>query len=86
MYARLPFDDAETVRANREGILRRLGGDDKAADKAAVERWSQETDDLETARAFTLLTCSSKSRTMRVPAPPFRSVRCTDLFSAAYLG
>lgn len=35
MYARLPFDDAETVRSNREGILRRLNGDDKAA----LERW-----------------------------------------------
>ncbi len=35
MYARLPFDDAETVRSNREGILRRLNGDDTAA----LERW-----------------------------------------------
>ena len=35
MYVRLPFDDPETVRSHREGILRRLDGDDKAA----VERW-----------------------------------------------
>lgn len=35
MYERLPFDDPETVRNNRAGVLRRLDGDDKAA----VERW-----------------------------------------------
>lgn len=35
MYGRMPFDDAATVRGHREGILRRLSGDDKAT----VERW-----------------------------------------------
>ena len=35
MYGRMPFDDAETVRGHREGILRRLQGDDKVI----VERW-----------------------------------------------
>ena len=35
MYERMPFDDAETVRGHREGILRRLDGDDKAT----LERW-----------------------------------------------
>jgi len=35
MYERLPFDDPETVRNNREGVLRRLKGDDKAV----LERW-----------------------------------------------
>ena len=35
MYERMPFDDAETVRGHREGILRRLNGDDKAT----LERW-----------------------------------------------
>jgi hypothetical protein len=35
MYDKLPFDDAATVRGHREGILRRLKGDDHAA----VARW-----------------------------------------------
>jgi hypothetical protein len=35
MYERMPFDDVETVRGHREGILRRLQGDDRAS----VERW-----------------------------------------------
>lgn len=35
MYERMPFDDPETVRGHREGILRRLDGDDKAT----LERW-----------------------------------------------
>ena len=35
MYAKLPFDDAATVRGHRAGILRRLKGDDLAA----VTRW-----------------------------------------------
>jgi mono/diheme cytochrome c family protein len=35
MYAKLPFDDPATVRGHREGILRRLKGDDHAT----VARW-----------------------------------------------
>lgn len=35
MYARLPFDDAQTVSTNSTAILRRLKGDDRAA----LERW-----------------------------------------------
>lgn len=35
MYARLPFDDAHTVRTNSPAILRRLKGDDRVA----LERW-----------------------------------------------
>jgi len=35
MYERLPFDRAETIASHREGVLRRLKGDDRAA----VERW-----------------------------------------------
>jgi hypothetical protein len=35
MYERMPFDDADTVREHRDGILRRLDGEDKAT----VERW-----------------------------------------------
>jgi hypothetical protein len=35
MYDKLPFDDAATVRGHREGILRRLKGEDHAA----VARW-----------------------------------------------
>ncbi len=34
MHGRLPFDDAETVRANGEGILRRLDGDPADAVRA----------------------------------------------------
>jgi hypothetical protein len=29
MYARMPFDDEKTVRANPEGVLRRFKGDDR---------------------------------------------------------
>jgi hypothetical protein len=35
MYDRLPFDRAETIASHREGVLRRLKGDDRAA----VEKW-----------------------------------------------
>ena len=35
MYDRLPFDRAETIASHREGVLRRLKGDDRAA----VESW-----------------------------------------------
>jgi len=35
MYERMPFDRAETIASHREGVLRRLKGDDRAA----VERW-----------------------------------------------
>jgi hypothetical protein len=35
MYAKLPFDDPATIRSHREGVLRRLKGDDLAA----VTRW-----------------------------------------------
>src|SRR5688572_6707081 len=35
MYDRLPFDTAQTIVDHREGVLRRLN----AEDKAAVERW-----------------------------------------------
>jgi hypothetical protein len=35
MYAKLPFDDAATVRGHGDAVLRRLKGDDRAA----VARW-----------------------------------------------
>ena len=35
MYAKLPFDQPDVIRANREGILRRL----EAEDKKRVENW-----------------------------------------------
>jgi hypothetical protein len=35
MYERLPFDKAETIASHREGVLRRLKGEDREA----VERW-----------------------------------------------
>ena len=35
MYDRLPFDRAETIASHREGVLKRLKGDDRAA----VEKW-----------------------------------------------
>ncbi len=35
MYGSLPFDKGETIASHREGILKRLKGDDRAA----VERW-----------------------------------------------
>ena len=35
MYAKLPFDDPQTVRAHPEGVLKRLKGDDKTT----VEAW-----------------------------------------------
>ena len=35
MYDRLPFDRAETIATHRDGVLRRLKGDDRAA----VEQW-----------------------------------------------
>ncbi len=35
MYERMPFDDPETIRGHRDGVLRRLKGDDRAA----VEAW-----------------------------------------------
>ena len=35
MYVKMPFDDPATVRGHREGILRRLKGDDNAL----VARW-----------------------------------------------
>jgi hypothetical protein len=31
MYGRLPFDQPETIRGHREGVLRRLKGDEQAA-------------------------------------------------------
>jgi hypothetical protein len=34
MYDRLPFDKAETLASHREGALRRLKGDDRAAFEA----------------------------------------------------
>src|SRR5687768_18578607 len=37
MYARLPFDDAKTVRDNSAAILRRLKGDNRAALSLWVE-------------------------------------------------
>jgi hypothetical protein len=39
MYGRLPFDQPEVVRANREGILRRLKDEDE---KQLLERWLDE--------------------------------------------
>lgn len=36
MYERLPFDDADVVAANREGVARRLK---EPEEKAAFERW-----------------------------------------------
>lgn len=35
MYASLPFDKSETIASHREGVLKRLKGDDRAA----VEKW-----------------------------------------------
>jgi hypothetical protein len=35
MYATLPFDRGETIASHREGVLKRLKGDDRAA----VEKW-----------------------------------------------
>jgi cytochrome c553 len=35
MYGSLPFDKAETISSHREGVLKRLQGDDRAA----VEKW-----------------------------------------------
>jgi cytochrome c553 len=35
MYERLPFDRGETIASHREGVLKRLKGDDRAA----VEKW-----------------------------------------------
>ena len=35
MYASLPFDKGETIASHREGVLKRLKGDDRAA----VEKW-----------------------------------------------
>jgi hypothetical protein len=35
MYGSLPFDKGETIASHREGILKRLKGDDRAA----VEKW-----------------------------------------------
>ena len=35
MYGSLPFDRAETIASHREGVLKRLNGDDRAA----VEKW-----------------------------------------------
>ncbi len=36
MYDRLPFDDPDTVRANKDGILRRLKAPE---DREVLERW-----------------------------------------------
>jgi len=35
MYGSLPFDKGETIASHREGVLKRLKGDDRAA----VEKW-----------------------------------------------
>ena len=35
MYGSLPFDKGDTIASHREGVLKRLKGDDRAA----VERW-----------------------------------------------
>jgi hypothetical protein len=35
MYGSLPFDKGETIASHRDGILKRLKGDDRAA----VEKW-----------------------------------------------
>ena len=35
MYEKLPFDRAETIASHREGVLKRLKGDDREA----VEKW-----------------------------------------------
>ena len=35
MYASLPFDKGETIASHREGVLKRLKGDDRTA----VEKW-----------------------------------------------
>jgi hypothetical protein len=35
MYGSLPFDKSETIASHREGVLKRLKGDDRAA----VEKW-----------------------------------------------
>jgi len=37
MYARMPFDQPETIRGHREGVLRRLKGDDHATVAAWLE-------------------------------------------------
>jgi hypothetical protein len=42
MYDRLPFDKGETIASHREGVLKRLKGDDRAA----VERWLAGLDDV----------------------------------------
>jgi hypothetical protein len=41
MYERLPFDDAEVVAGNREGVGRRLKD---PGEKAAFERWLEARD------------------------------------------
>jgi cytochrome c553 len=35
MYGSLPFDKGETISSHREGVVKRLKGDDRAA----VEKW-----------------------------------------------
>jgi hypothetical protein len=35
MYGSLPFDKGETIASHRDGVLKRLKGDDRAA----VEKW-----------------------------------------------
>jgi hypothetical protein len=35
MYGSMPFDRGETIASHREGVLKRLKGDDRAA----VEKW-----------------------------------------------
>jgi len=35
MYGSMPFDEGETIASHREGVLKRLKGDDRAA----VENW-----------------------------------------------
>ena len=42
MYDRLPFDKGETIASHREGVLKRLKGDDRAA----VEQWLAGLDDV----------------------------------------
>jgi hypothetical protein len=42
MYDRLPFDKGETIASHREGVLKRLKGDDRAA----VEQWLASLDDV----------------------------------------
>ena len=36
MYARLPFDRADTIASHREGVLRRI---QKPEEKAAIQKW-----------------------------------------------